>query len=835
MALSRISEEPGHLTTIEAWSDDFAAQSNGYDSSSLIDDSEAIEGYINYNSDQYLSTEMSWITTSEHVFTVADLSTSITPLLARILSTSNPRLLSDQLLRENRIDFSFERLHRPSTWKLLLKQSVDQQLFQMIFHRLVNDSRSMEVLQEPKTGQDRLFETGVQYIFSLGAPFLITIIETVPLTYRPALEQGMFCAAVELGAAHILEAIYLRGFEVKKLFSFGKSGACYPLERSCYLHHVEATRVLLNCGADANQGSKWDTPLLSVFGSGPHQFTREAFQISQEAIQIAYLLLKNGARVGGSEAKSMFSNCPLHHHLALVDYFIDYFIDQKFKVFIKQGALVTILSRLDWDAQFLTTMRVILAQGYPEGIESCKIWQEQLKKSLYAAVLRNRSEAVGLLLSAGVQPTTRCLMAALKSSNMVIFGHFLDLGLDPNIPADWVPSGSNYGTVSIQNTVLGESIESNSTAAFKILEQRGYMSKVTDHEAGFERTLLAACKVGNEALVQHLLSVGRHMSLNWDYSGSFLTAAVNAGKMSIVKQLLVVGIVPGLDSLSLAIKKRHVVLIDLLQGVVEFDLDQSDSTDVVLEAISWGNMSMVQTLLEFGCFGHVITIDTENLGTSKSHNDNRDDIRLNLKQCPRPPHYHRYQVSPLSFAILRGGNDIVNLLLSAFTTESFAGTQGWCVTALTACVIKRDTELLEELLDRGANPFDNSAIYSAVALGRKVFAKVLIDAFMRRYPKGCALFGSAALVYAIRYEDLGMLRLLAGVADAAAITIAWASGRDDWMPSQSKRKTDQFFMDNRHRSPFGEAILMHCRSDGASEALPFLLTHVNNPDILVFK
>jgi hypothetical protein len=809
VAQCEVSGEYQYSANPHAWS-----QSNADDTLNLLGSDEVIEGYVNYRSDPYLPTTLSWNTAQPRLSSIIDLATAITPVLTNILSTFNPLLLSNQLLKGISVmDFTLQRLHHPSTWRLLRKQSMPQQLLQMIFHRLINDPSAINMLQDSEAGHAKLLQAGMRHMFTLGPSHLISILDSVPSLYRSALEQGLFCKALELGDAHLLEAILRRDFDLNRKYRFSTAyEVLYPLEYSYMLQHVEATRLLIEYGADVKR-VVFQYPVPQRIG---HQARNQS-----ATVRILRILLDQGAcfttpHYSGALCTSI--NFPVAE-LAL---FAESRFDHTFAVFFESGALVALSEAADWGTQHLSVLRAILEQNSPNEAHYRDIWNHTLSMSLSAATLRVRTDAIDLLISNGARPTIHCLMSALWSNDLGLFKRFLDFGLDPNAPLsfhphDFDPGSTGLSTSSSTCTALSASIKHNLEAAFHTLEERGVIAELASNNDGLALALKAACKVGNSSLVHLLMGqLGKFPHTSPSLEGVY-EDAVEAGREDIVKRLLSAGIVPGLSSVHLAVKKRDVALTTLLLDVAYVQDFSDHKIKVLLEVISWADTQVFERLLAVGWnMNETWIVDQHHINDSPS-----------LAQCTPPPIHEEIGVSGSSLAILAGFSNAVNLYLGSFSREEFStgDCRDWCVTALTACVVKQDVVLLQELLGMGVDPFDNSAIYTSVINKTHHITKILIDAFVGRYPRGCRGFGSDALIYAIGLQEVKLLRQLAKTADITTMIAAWQLDGTS-MSSSTRLQTI---------SPLGEAIRMHCQAGGDSEAFPLLLTYVKNLNIVVCK
>ncbi|EAT82745.2 hypothetical protein SNOG_09480 [Parastagonospora nodorum SN15] len=133
--------------------------------------------------------------------------------------------------------------------------------------------------------------------------------------------------------------------------------------------------------------------------------------------------------------------------------------------------------------------------------------------------------------------------------------------------------------------------------------------------------------------------------------------------------------------------------------------------------------------------------------------------------------------SAVAVEVLLAHGAQVNTLQRPKSKYLYAGNM--LLTALAAGVIRRNFPLLTELLYRGADPFDNGAIYVATVYGLEDIIKLLLLRFKHRYPHGVKTFGSNALCWAIASGSLPLVQLLVKDVDISGIV-------DRWIPSSAR-------------------------------------------------
>jgi ankyrin repeat protein len=727
--------------------------------------------------------------TTQDFYNIPDLSASIIQVLMKMLPVAGPTFQSNWLSKDIVVDFPADKFCHPNQLQQLHKQSVDIQAFFMVLHRLVDDENAILTLRHPQNDADRLLRAGVEYIFALGPKPLGKLLDQTPYPYDTALEQGLFCAAIEMGAYRALKAILARGFKHDRIFNFGQFQNHYPLEQSCSTVSVDITRILLEFGADPNQ--RFSHHLLTYLGQ-----QREEAAVA--AKQILALLIKHGMEIHPAAAESVFIGCEPEMLLVMA---VPTF-SHAFEGMILSGAFAKALITTSCDNSWLPKIRYILKHDYGDHVRKTNEWNQAMTMSLSAAALGGKIDVITLLLDAGARPSIDCFVNAVESNDLEVFRHFLDLDLDPNARNSFEssrPYSGNYRFVlppKTEHTVLSRCIELKFTEAFQMLRERGFLEKAGKNPHSLRVSLIAACKVGNDTLVQELISLIKDAEIR-AYMVEVIDAAITGGQENIVKQLLSAGIAPNTRSLFLAIRNKNSVLAELLVNLVTI-WQWSDSTlsqDIVLEAVKWGDVEIIRMMVRAGATLNKLT-----------------NLCLRHYTRTKIPHGSRsWNVTPLAIAILKGDHKVTEFLLSSGAQLNLYDSYSKgreidypTMTALTACVMKNDYTLLRELLLQGADPFDNKAILMAATLGKIETVKLLLHAFTKRYSSGARSYGSEALFWAICTSNMEMLEVLAPSTDTSGMVN---------VVNMTLYVGPEYERYGKIRSPLAEAIRMSSLND----------------------
>jgi ankyrin repeat protein len=642
---------------------------------------------------------------------------------------------------------SLENMYSRNTMELLRGQSFDHQMFHMVVYRLINDGSAISALQNPRTANDKFFKIALEHIFLHGSHIIGQCINSTPEPYKDALQHGLFRAAIELGSVPVVEILLSQGFNARAIMAFGR-WRCYPLERSCARHDVDMTRILLERGACPEQFN-WGFFLGRLY-------THKDIHLEggDAVIEVIRLLVNHGVKICDDAAHYIFQYCDAELFLATT---VDP-DDHSYKSVVLCGGLAEALRDPNHCPSMQLKIQVILEHEYPQNIQDHMAWNKALNVALSQAALQGNTEIVTMLLAAGAQPDTECLINAAHSKSITIFETLLGLGLDPNAhsPTGWLQDVVKYTPLSI-------CIEKKFVKALDLLDKKGWLAKLKNHPESLATTLAAACKVSDLNLVDRLLSMRK--GLKWWGPEPAIAAAIKSGNENLVEHLLCSGVKPDYKSLFLAIKQRNKKLAHSLLHIVSLVRRSGETQDNLLpEAIRWGDTNIVEDLIAAG-----ISVDGQ---TYIDFGNKNQDWNVD-HPCVNSPKHRRWNASNLSLAILRGNREVIRILLGSgaqlhvekhmYQSEPQPDLPG--MSAITACVLMNDYDLLRELLARGADPFDNPAIPMA-ALGRNEnIIKALLEAFRQRYPVGRKSFGSLALALAVRTENLQIIKSLVPFAD----------------------------------------------------------------------
>jgi ankyrin repeat protein len=774
---------------------------------------------------------------------IPDFATSLFQVLPHVF----PRAVSSAHLiilgKSSALDSAIRNVSHPSTLQLVRQQSIDYQIIYMIFQRLINDSDAVWTLIEPKTELDQLFVKCMMHCFSLEKRAFSSIVSSVQPPYNLALVENMFRAALVLGNGRAMSAILEMDQTSLANRNFTFQGVRYfPLGYASSQGHVQVVQALLDHGADINQQNY----ILNLSIRMP--WDRKPRTLNVEVLQ---LLFDHGLELDPAQSAQTMTDCSRD----ILSLLITHCLSKSFETFFKHEGLPRLLLREDEDDPPSKILGTILNQAFLQMDGRQEVWNSILSLSLSAAILRRHESAVNLLLSMGATPDIHCLISAAQSNDVQVFEEFLSRGLDPvtrtydgtvnvrdrftsrPLPPPPPPNSYEHYFGRKNNcTALSESVRNRSRGVFQRLEEQGFVSKLSRRPAEFASTFLAACEVGESALIDQLLAMPnfprRREQLPW-----VIENAVEEDQHHIVEKLLSAGFRPTSRSLVSAVRKRKLAVVILLAKYMDWKVVLGAESNQVqplmlIEAIRWGCQAAIEHILKIG---HPI-----NLCSVMRKGELRG---WGLPEVPDPTSCGPWRHPPLSAAILARNNAVVKILMAygveavsfsvhstSYLSRNFDMPLGhgfqWILTPLAAAAMVNDLPLIRDILHMGADPFDNSAFFICSMMEfREEVVTLLLSAFKARYPYGARSFGSDALYQTIRHGNMRLLELLARDVD-----LIGPVGKDPIIDQSSFHPPDIGFT-----SPLAEAVRQHAEINDASGALDLLLPLVKDLNTIVHR
>ena len=290
-------------------------------------------------------------------------------------------------------------------------------------------------------------------------------------------------------------------------------------------------------------------------------------------------------------------------------------------------------------------------------------------------------------------------------------------------------------------TALEAAISIRNARIISLLEERGTCIDLKDPKH-VSAALIAASKAGDVAFARYLLQL--ECQISPDGLGRALMGATRSGFEEVAMLLLDAG-AETFSSLAYALEAcSPAFVLALLDAGANPNDSLTDEDKVgavpVLIAIKQRNRSAVEALLFAGA--------DVNKARDYDVNEARD-----------------YEETPeigtaLTRAVTQEDFELVQLLLDYGADINTRTVNLTTVTALEAAAANGDLRMARFLLDRGADPHDSRALGKARLKNRELF-DLLIQEHKARYPMGRKGFGSEALAQAIEMcEDCDVRVLL---------------------------------------------------------------------------
>jgi ankyrin repeat protein len=416
---------------------------------------------------------------------------------------------------------------------------------------------------------------------------------------------------------------------------------------------------------------------------------------------------------------------------------------------------------------------------------------------LAVAAYHANLELVNILLSAGAIPDAKSLFEAVVGGCIKVTEHFLDLGVSAN-------TMTCHG-----RTPLFEAIRRCRNAELQLFVSKGFLSIPSLSHANWCEALQVACIANNAEAVQLLLSaIQKDQSSLPNYLVKWM---LHNNYQEVALKLVELGATPDPDMIVVAIVQRNAAFLQ--RCIYELgSLDSYKGMTLLYRAVHWGNLEVIEALVRAGVDLHEPGIHTNPL----------DEYSPLLR---KGGYIH---ATPLVTSIWMGKTDVTNILLdSGALVLQKSKSYRHHMSPLTAAIIMRDSNLVRDLLQRGADPHDNFAIAVASFSQNVPLVKHLLGHFEQSYPMGRANFGTRALHEAIHRNNLPMLAVLAKHADGNGFL-----DKGDWyfsdMGDDSCSHSSITYL-----SPLAAAIAS--QSEDYIEMMRILLENKTNANSTVFQ
>ena len=502
------------------------------------------------------------------------------------------------------------------------------------------------------------------------------------------------------------------------------------LERSAMLKSIEVTEVLLIAGADIDK-----TYSRSSETGALHFAIRKWQDDSPIEMRLVNMLLDHGAKVCvWNVIVAMDWQEPILIQ-AMMSRISAYDHSYAFRPYThgKSSIIESTVRLLDSETATTIIMQIVQA-CYQTNCGRCsEAYPDCLQNSITLAATRGYSKLVAFLVNY-VADKGPPLAGAVRSGKRDIIELLLEKGADPDAPECWIDEDDGFVT-----TPFAEAIRAKDDELIRYFHGLGATTHISE-ESRFEAAIYAASEAGKLGYVNELLQMAPGME--GKFLNPALRIAIREGHEEVAMTLLKVGVDVNGQPESWGIPKRSVLLEALCQRskslvlmIIECDLivnpflarSPDPSILFLTEAAEWGDVSIIKTLLSMGA----------NINTCTDSIDGPTALTVAVRAKNWPL---------VEFLVENGAR--LNVSVDSQRTSP-----------LTAAIANEDMDMMQYLLDLGADPSCLSTINEAVKKGGEILA-VVLDALRIKFPKHRKGLGAEALLSAIEKDDVKMIDIL---------------------------------------------------------------------------
>ena len=615
--------------------------------------------------------------------------------------------------------------------------------------------------------------------------FLFEGLRSDDLTIAKPLADNLFRAAIEAGDEEAVGIIFettsgrMNKIHPNRIVCQFRAYSYTPIALASHLHHYGIVQKLLGFGAKVSVASKESDYLftgcaLAAIVPRWHWYTinvsevKDEVQDNPEVIRIVELLLANGAEISIRLLKDairtmsqsnklveiLVQAVPRERHHELFDSF-------KQVPFEPYGRHVPILYHIvemleDQLASKIIRNLINICQ-IMNCTPACSVkYSQTLDEVLFLATLKGNFVLAEYLLG-HIQPTIGHLTAAIRSGRPELIDLMLKQGICVRGEAVCFDNMSHSYENCHRNGLchrrsqglwtardrrrskptspLAEAIRLQDSDLIRRLEHYGALDRISDKATfEFQAAAFATAEVDDFLYLKQLLTLVPPADKR-SLTGP-IEKAIEMGHAGIAKTLIIHGArdETGNDSgcsmgnsklLLTALKKRNREIVEaLLEYFTLYCWEPGcQHSNIVEEAVRWGEKSIVEDLLKLGL-----------LASSKEHN---------LYSSPGED----TPESALGVAITTRNAELTALLLEWGADPSELG----------AAIKTGDEGMMRLLLHHGADPADGEAFSVISKSSNSLLLPPLFEAFSSRYPNGKKGFGWEALTMAILSRDTFVL------------------------------------------------------------------------------
>jgi ankyrin repeat protein len=657
--------------------------------------------------------------------------------------------------------------------------SDSQSLFQTLGRLLPGESTA--VISEQKMTETRLFKlllfsmmngfVGLQQIPSenilkaMGhfstSKLLLQILEKGPPFTSRTLADNMFRTAIEAKNERVVKLLLERNLvDVNDTVCFFRNRRYTPVERAASIQALGLVLILVEANADVNKTYRDGRYCGALEHLLYVDYPRSVLSVTTTTpglIDTLNFLIRKGSEVDFDLLGTLLDEKAPNEVVCLISRSISMADHQKFfenevededeevgEEYDPGSTLVCKVAKKRDDITAVTIFQNILELCERSGCSKClERWPKAIR---YAAVLgaeRGHIKVVQLLIG-HVTSTTRILSAAIRSGSTRLIRMVLDA--DPKPELD--PPAHKIGKKRIERlptTPLAEAVRTRNADLINVLEVAGALDNLADGHR-LEALILAAAEAGNMHYMETLLERASSTSHKYRITWRAVNLALANDHDQVAKMLLSAGAkftspqaYPGhpgpgppiYGALYQALRKRDP---DLVASLLSADIGNIQYNEIPNNVASWFDTSILSNL----------AFTFPNLPSILSSQPLPDPVS-------GPPQYST--VHNICIECIKTEN------IEFFRTflESVTKTRVFPWNSCLASAIRMGhREMVELLLENGANPFDGEVLRAAIPDRTDMLRFLFGEDRKRRSGRKCV--GAYNLKFAIgNAEVLGSL------------------------------------------------------------------------------
>ncbi|CAI6336809.1 unnamed protein product [Periconia digitata] len=627
----------------------------------------------------------------------------------------------------------------PETTWILTNKRTDLQLLYTSIAALANNSIDLENLRDSTVPMNVQIRKMIASLDKLGGESVKSLLETFPQPFRSCIEEGLFLAAVEIGAVRIVDALLDRNIKLRSL-QVAVNGTTYtPLLRSCIRGDIAVIKSILS---------------RSELSHIQHTFTHFVYikgpNFEPPKAELFAVFLQGGLRMDSHMMETVLKRFnpdqiskTLVHNLAndnTSELYTSDILDDLFRICDHSTAIEIVISLLNPE-------RCAHIRKDPDFLPS------KLTKILNKAMQFRHIEAAMWLLSQNAQPNSRTLYYAVKTERADVVECVLEAGMRQSQDASSIFQRDNYMCITI-----AEALGTYQVPILDVLNRFGLMRVLKTDGVVIQMSISVACETGKQQLLEYLLSQRVVLNIPGKYMGhsSPYFNAMKNNHDELVPILIKHGIRPCEADMNHALQLRKLEASEAILDSV-LGLDNNESLHL---AIAAGYPDIIRSLVVSGA----------SLEYERKHN------------CRFPEEWPVDAggvYGTLATAIICKRQNIIDLLfelgapinVTSKRTRPFGGESSSLISPLCAAINTRNNGMVHELLVRGAIPNDENALLGCVQTGNLDMLQVLLGAVRSSRCNSKRLGGLVALGSAISSGKSAMIQELALVTDINALGI----------------------------------------------------------------